>query len=78
MVQYKSNFAQIGLDNAYGQPCVYIYVQRSPVEIKNPTRWNLIGRSMIVSPPVLSPSSILPPSSSPALLFPQGKIWGFY
>jgi hypothetical protein len=43
---------------------VYVYVLRSPVEIQSPARWNMIGRSMTVSPLVLSPSSILPSPSS--------------
>jgi hypothetical protein len=36
-------------------------IQGSPVEIQNPTHWNLTGRNVTGTPPVLSPSSILPP-----------------
>ena len=38
--------------------------QWSLVEIQSPTQWDLIGRSMTDSPPVLSPNSNLQPSSS--------------
>jgi hypothetical protein len=41
---------------------------------KNPTHWNLIGRSMTAPPPVLSPSSI----HLNALSFPEGKIRGAF
>ena len=37
---------------------------KSPSEIKTPTKRNTLGRSMTGSPPVLSPSSILPSPSS--------------
>jgi hypothetical protein len=40
------------------------YIQWRPAEMKTPTHWNPIGRSVTVPHPVLSPSSILPPSSS--------------
>jgi len=49
---------------AHVRSTVYVYVLRSPIEIQSPARWNLIGRSMTVSSPVLSPSSILPAPSS--------------
>jgi len=39
--------------------CVCVCIQGSPVEIQNPTHWNLIGHSLTGTPPVLSPSSIL-------------------
>ena len=39
------------------------YIRGSLVEIQTPTYWNPIGRSMTALPPLLSPSSILPPSS---------------
>jgi len=58
--------------------CACSYLQESPVEVQIPTHWNLIGRSMIAPTTVLSPSSILPPPSSPALLIPHGKFWCFY
>jgi hypothetical protein len=35
--------------------------------------WNLVERSMTAPPPVLSPSSILPPPSTAALSLSQGK-----
>ena len=39
-------------------------IQGRTVEIKTPTPWNLIGRNMTAPQPMLSPNSILPPSSS--------------
>ena len=58
-----------------GQPLpLYMYRQGSPVEIQTQTRWNLIGRTMIARPPVLSPSSILPPPSSHCPFIPVSKI----
>jgi hypothetical protein len=41
--------------------CAPMYVQGSSIAIQTPAQWNLIGRSMTAPPPVLSPSSILPP-----------------
>jgi hypothetical protein len=43
---------------------IYVYIQESSVEIHTPTNWNLIGPGTTAPPPVLSPSSILPPPSS--------------
>jgi hypothetical protein len=39
-----------------------------------PTHWNMIGRNMTSPPPVLSPSSILPPSSHCVFIIAR-KIW---
>jgi hypothetical protein len=39
------------------------YIEGSPVEQQGPTHWNPIGSSMIAQRPVLSPSSILRPTS---------------
>jgi len=39
-----------------------------------PAYWNVIGRSMTAPPPVLSPSSNLPPLSSHCALIPATKI----
>jgi hypothetical protein len=47
---------------------------RKPVEFPTPIHWNLIGSRVSSAPPLLSPSSILPPPVI-AVLFPQGKIW---
>jgi hypothetical protein len=41
-----------------------MHLQEGPVEIRTPTNWNLICRSMAALPSVLSPSSTLPPRSS--------------
>ena len=38
-----------------------MHIQGSQADTQAPTRWNLIGRSKTASPPVLSPTSILPP-----------------
>jgi hypothetical protein len=43
---------------------IILNIQDSPVQIQALTRWSLIGRSMTALPPVLSPSSILPPLPS--------------
>jgi hypothetical protein len=51
------------LSTAYILSIIYAYT-RSPVEIRTPTLWNLIGRSMTAPQPVLSPNSILPPHST--------------
>ena len=40
-----------------------MYMQGCPVEIQAGIHWNLIGHSMITPSPVLSPSSILLPTS---------------
>jgi hypothetical protein len=53
--------AQVGIEYTCGQ--LRMYIKESPAEIKIPTHWNQIGRSMTAPPPVLSPSSILPPPS---------------
>jgi hypothetical protein len=53
-----------------------VCVQGSPVEIQTPTHYNLIGRSMSAQPPVYSPSSILPPSSSHCAFIPARKKLG--
>lgn len=42
---------------------VYVYIEGSPLKTERRTYWNLIGRSLTVPPPLLSPSSILPPSA---------------
>jgi len=55
-------FCQLELNNLLFN-CTCMYVQGSPFGIQTPTNWNLIGRSMTALPPVLSPSSILPPHS---------------
>jgi hypothetical protein len=57
--QRKTNFAQVRTDFTYGH--LYVYLQRSTVDIQTPTHWNLIGLSMTAPSRVLSPSSILPP-----------------
>jgi hypothetical protein len=47
-----------------------VYVRESPDEIISPTQWNITGRNMTAPPPVLSPSSILPPPSCHCALIP--------
>jgi hypothetical protein len=39
------------------------YIYGNLVEIQTPTYWSSIGRSMTAPPPLLSPSSVLQPSS---------------
>jgi hypothetical protein len=43
---------------------IHMYTQRNILKIPAPTHWNTIGRSLNITPAVLSPSSIHPPSSS--------------
>ena len=57
---------------ASGQVCMYI--QWGPVEIQTPTQQNLTGSTMTAPPPVLWPSSILPPPSSHCPFIPTKKI----
>jgi hypothetical protein len=54
--------ASRGKKYAYGQ--IYMYMSGSSVNIQIPTHCNLIVCSTIATPPLLSPSSILPPLSS--------------
>ena len=61
IIRRKSNFAQVTIEYTYDQLCMYI--KGSPTEIQTPTHWKLIGRTINDPPPVLSPSSILPPLS---------------
>ena len=52
---------------------LHMYIPGRPDEIHTaPAHWNLIGCSMIATPPVLSPSSTLPPPSS-CSFSPAGK-----
>jgi hypothetical protein len=50
-----------------------MFIQRSPVEMQTPMYWNLIGRNMTATPPVLSPSSIILPPSSQSTFIPARK-----
>jgi hypothetical protein len=56
--------AQVGIHCAFGQLRVCVYIQECPLEIRTPADWNLLDRSLTVPPPVLSPSSTLPPAAS--------------
>jgi hypothetical protein len=62
-------FGHVEIEYELGQ--LYMYVEGRPLKTQALTRWNLIGRSIIATQPVSSPSSILPPLT--ALLFPQGN-----
>jgi len=46
----------------------------SPSEIQTPAPWKVIGYSITAQPPVLSPSSVLPPLSSHCSFIPATKI----
>jgi hypothetical protein len=72
--QRQSNFAQVRIVYL----CVLcMCIQSSTVEILTPTQCNLIGRSMTAPLPVLSPSSILSPPSSPrAFIHPGNEKFG--
>ena len=53
--------------------CSYVLVQACPADIQTPAHWNLIGRSITAAPPVLSPSSNLPPPLSHCAFIPARK-----
>jgi hypothetical protein len=61
----------IGIVYTYDQICEE--TEMSPVEIRIPTHWTLIACSMTVPPLMLSPSTILPSSSSHCAFIPTGK-----
>jgi hypothetical protein len=71
MIRRYSNFAQVGNEYDYDQ--LYTHIQDSPSEIRIPVLWNLIGHSTTATPPVSSPSSILPPLSSHCASIPARK-----
>jgi hypothetical protein len=70
-IHCKSNFVQVGTEYTYGELCMFI--QGNPVEIQTEAHWNPITSSMSALPPVLLPSSILPPLSSHAFISPWKK-----
>ena len=53
--------------------CVCMYVQGNAFKIQIPSHCNLIRRSMSAPPPMLSPSSILPPLVSCHTFFLEMK-----
>jgi hypothetical protein len=61
--------AQVEIQYTYGHN---VYT-RDPSLNPNLAYWNLIGRNITAQPPVLSPSSILPPHSSHCASFTQEK-----
>jgi hypothetical protein len=60
-IRRKSHLAQVGIGYVYGP--TYVYLQWSPVEMQSPPLWNSINSRMAALQPVLSPNSILLPSS---------------
>jgi len=62
---------QVAVEYTYSQMCMYLH--DSPNEIQTPTRHNLVGCRMTAPPPLLSPSSVLPPPSSQCTLIPVQK-----
>jgi hypothetical protein len=67
-VRRKRHFAQVGIEYT----CVYT-VQGNPGVVRTPKYFNPTGCSMTVPLSVLSPISILPPSSSPRSTIPARK-----
>ena len=67
-VRRKRHFPRVGIEYT----CVYT-VQGNPGVVRTPKYCNPIGCSMTVLLSVLSPSSILPPSSSPRSTIPARK-----
>ena len=59
-VQHKFNFMQAGIKYTYSQ--LYTYIKGSPVKIQISRHQNPTGHSMITLLPVLSLSSVLPPT----------------
>jgi len=51
-----------------------MFMQRSPLEMQTPIRWNLIGRSMTAAPPCYRPTVFFCHRRLKALSFPQGNI----
>jgi hypothetical protein len=68
----QGDFCRIWNWSAY----IYICTQGSSAETQSPAYWNLIGPRMTASPPLLSPSSILPPSMSHFTFIPAKKNLG--
>ena len=62
------NWPDIWSTNAY-----FTYTQGTLTEIQTPAHGNLIDHSVTAPPPVLSPSSILPPTSSRCDFIPGRK-----
>jgi hypothetical protein len=62
-VYRNEGLVQVGNECACRQ--IYMYIETNSVDFQNPIRWYPIGRNMITPPTVLSPSSILPPTSFP-------------
>jgi len=59
-VQHKFNVVRAGIKYTYSQ--LYMYIQGSPVKNQTPWHQNPTGHSMITLLPVLSLSSVLPPT----------------
>jgi len=55
------------------QKKIFFYIKGVTTDTQTPTHWNLIGRSMVAPPRVLSPSSILPPPTSHCAIIPARK-----
>jgi hypothetical protein len=70
-VWHELNFAQVRIDDTYGQ--LYVYTQWGPIEIETPTHWNLIGCSVTTLLPVQLLNSILPPPPSYYAFIPAKK-----
>jgi hypothetical protein len=55
-----------------------MYIKGSPVEIQTPKLQNPIGHSTTATPPVLSPSSILPSFSFYSTFIPAKEKFGAF
>jgi len=76
-VRRKSNFAHVGIQYSYVQIYMYVYACMYKGVLSKFKHWNMIGcnmtppplpRYLLPTPPVLSPSSIPPPSSHCAFI----------
>jgi hypothetical protein len=58
---------------------VGVYIPGNPVEVQAAANWNLIGRGVTASPPVLSPNStVLPPSPLSAVIPAKKKSFAHF
>jgi len=56
----RSSYVRKVQDKSHKSSTRYVgYIHGGPTEIRTPTPWNLIGRSMTALPPGLAPSSMI-------------------
>lgn len=56
----RSSYVRKVQDKSHKSSATYVgYIHGGPTEIRTPTPWNLIGRSMTALPSALAPSSMI-------------------